>query len=574
MSVTAIVSSSTLASWMFGALLFTACAAVAAWCAEQVLRMTHRTRRWPWVIAIVAATCGPLLAPWVLPPREVPAASVTMVSSPIATPVLAERSAAPLFTLDHALIALWAFVSIALMMRVAVAVFALVRVQRLAVTRELDGERVLIDERIGPAVIGVFAPRIVVPEWLLDMDTPLRAMVMRHEREHCDARDPALVWLAVLATTLMPWNLTLWWMSRRMRSAMEVDCDARTLQSVVDRDRYIKLLLLIAQRHSVTRFMPALSPTAAQLEQRIAAMYRKNERFQSVRVIASTIVAIGAVVVGCSQRVISNMTSPTPVRSAGTGSTAQVAAAAEPASSTDHLASLRSDSPGPRYPAALVASKLSGHVRLQFIVNADGRVDAPSVKMLQASVSGASGNTDPDAFSEAVRSSIPLLRYNPAVVNGKAVRQLVQADFEFSNATSEASITSRMPPVVQRARPAVGSNASAPPATVGKDANGKELPYFDFQVEKPATLKNGTTGPKYPAELRDAKIEGRVLMQFVVDTLGNVDAASIKVLKSDHALFSAATILSLKDMHFDPARVGGKAVKQLVQTPFEFSVNR
>ena len=34
-----------------------------------------------------------------------------------------------------------------------------------------------------------------------------------------------------MAVVLMPWNLPLWWQWRRLRFAIEVDCDARVLAS-------------------------------------------------------------------------------------------------------------------------------------------------------------------------------------------------------------------------------------------------------------------------------------------------------------------------------------------------------
>ncbi|UUZ52386.1 hypothetical protein LP419_22985 [Massilia sp. H-1] len=43
------------------------------------------------------------------------------------------------------------------------------------------------------------------------------------------ARDPQLLGLALLVLVAMPWNLPMWWQLRRLRHAIEVDCDARVL---------------------------------------------------------------------------------------------------------------------------------------------------------------------------------------------------------------------------------------------------------------------------------------------------------------------------------------------------------
>ena len=101
-----------------------------------------------------------------------------------------------------------------------------------------------------------------------------------------------------------------------------------------------------------------------------------------------------------------------------------------------------------------------------------------------------------------------------------------------------------------------------------------DQPYFDFQVEKPVVMAPGTAGPTYPDMLRSAGIEGTVLAQFVVDTTGRAEMSTFKALKSDNALFETAVKNALQRMRFLPAEVGGRKVKQLVQQPFQFSLNR
>jgi protein TonB len=101
-----------------------------------------------------------------------------------------------------------------------------------------------------------------------------------------------------------------------------------------------------------------------------------------------------------------------------------------------------------------------------------------------------------------------------------------------------------------------------------------DQPYFDFQVEKPVVMAPGSQGPAYPDMLRTAGIEGTVLAQFVVDTTGRADMSTFKALKSDNDLFTNSVKNALQRMRFLPAEVGGRKVKQLVQQPFQFSLNR
>ena len=63
-------------------------------------------------------------------------------------------------------------------------------------------------------------------------------------------------------------------------------------------------------------------------------------------------------------------------------------------------------------------------------------------------------------------------------------------------------------------------------------------------------------------------------MQFVVDANGKAEMSSLKVLRSSHDLFTQAVREALAQMTFDPAEIDGRKVKQLMQTPFQFSLSK
>jgi protein TonB len=108
---------------------------------------------------------------------------------------------------------------------------------------------------------------------------------------------------------------------------------------------------------------------------------------------------------------------------------------------------------------------------------------------------------------------------------------------------------------------------------VPQPANDNQT-YFEFQVEKQVSPLPGQAGPRYPDMLRSANVEGEVLAQFVVDTTGRADMSTFKVLKTTHDLFTNAVKASLPNMKFYPAEVGGHKVKQLVQMPFQFNLQK
>jgi protein TonB len=98
--------------------------------------------------------------------------------------------------------------------------------------------------------------------------------------------------------------------------------------------------------------------------------------------------------------------------------------------------------------------------------------------------------------------------------------------------------------------------------------------YFEFQVEKQVSAVPGTTNLRYPDMLRSANVEGEVLVQFEVDTLGRADLSKFKVLKSSHDLFTNSVKNALGQMRFYPAEIGGRKVRQLVQQPFNFTLTK
>ena len=73
-------------------------------------------------------------------------------------------------------------------------------------------------------------------------------IILAHEGEHIRAHDQWLVLLSLLITALIPWNPFVWIQMRRLRFALETDCDQRVLQIIPDRERYASLLVDVGSR--------------------------------------------------------------------------------------------------------------------------------------------------------------------------------------------------------------------------------------------------------------------------------------------------------------------------------------
>ena len=80
--------------------------------------------------------------------------------------------------------------------------------------------------------------------------------------------------------------------------------------------------------------------------------------------------------------------------------------------------------------------------------------------------------------------------------------------------------------------------------------------------------------PRYPPVLQQAGVQGFVDVQYVVDTTGHAEPASWKVMKSSHPQFEAPSRESIMKSVFKPARIKGRAVRQLVQQKLTFAISQ
>lgn len=108
------------------------------------------------------------------------------------------------------------------------------------------------------------------------------------------------------------------------------------------------------------------------------------------------------------------------------------------------------------------------------------------------------------------------------------------------------------------------ASASAAPRPTGPA-------YFEFQVTNTVRPLSGKA-PAYPPELLEAHIDGRVLVQFVVDASGAPEMQTFKVLMTSNPLFSGAVRDAVASMRFVPATLDGRPVRQVVQQPFTFAM--
>ncbi len=88
----------------------------------------------------------------------------------------------------------------------------------------------------------------------------------------------------------------------------------------------------------------------------------------------------------------------------------------------DSAAARYEDSAAPPYPPLMLSKRVEGTVAVQYVVDTTGIADAGSIVILDAT------HTE---FAASVRNTLPLMRFRPAQINSRKVRQLVQQQFSF-----------------------------------------------------------------------------------------------------------------------------------------------
>jgi len=272
--------------WMAYVLIVTLVLGGAALSAERALRLRRRATRWVWVGAMLAS----LVLPTLIASVSIQIPNVSASDAPRKAIVLRDLTTLPLPALSGAAAAapaagpardalirrVWLFASTTLLALLAASAAQLFWRERRWARATLAGVPVSVAPGVGPAVVGLLRPRIVVPPWVVESAAPAQALVIAHEHAHLAARDPLLLTIGVGLLVFMPWNLPLWWQVRRLRRAIEVDCDARVLGAGHDVRRYGETLIEVGRRQSAfLGTVAAMSESRSFLEERLMIMLKQ-----------------------------------------------------------------------------------------------------------------------------------------------------------------------------------------------------------------------------------------------------------------------------------------------------------
>lgn len=203
------------------------------------------------------------------------------------------------------------------------------------------------------------------------------------------------------------------------------------------------------------------------------------------------------------------------------------------------------------YPETAKAQKIEGRVFVQFVVNPDGSVG--STKVLQG--------ITPALDAEAIRVISSMPKWNPGTQRGKNVRVRYTLPVSFSLEDSKKNQT-----VMEEAIP----------KEFEPDANGvfeevEQMPEFPGGIN--ALIEYLRNNIKYPVEAQQSQVQGRVIVEMVVDAEGNVTNA--KVIRGIVPVFDKEAIRVIEAMpKWKPGMQKGKAVPVRYTVPIMFSMNQ
>ncbi|MEX2467171.1 MAG: M56 family metallopeptidase [Gemmatimonadota bacterium] len=272
------------------------------------------------------------------------------------------------------------------------------------------GRDVLVAGSLGPAVAGTLRPRIVLPGWVLALPERQLRMVLMHEEEHLRAGDARLLGAALAVVAATAWNPVSWWLFRRLRTAIEIDCDRRVLRRKADPMGYGESLLAVAARASRPSLaLAAFTESPHALERRIVAMTARATR--RTRVTGALLVA-AAVVLGVQACGVDSPVSygageaedpnisDVPAEIAAEPTFTPFTVAPEIVNREEVIRAMAS-----RYPPLLREAGVEGTVRVYFLISATGRV--AEVRLDQSS-----GH---EALDEAALAVAAVYRFAPAL---------------------------------------------------------------------------------------------------------------------------------------------------------------
>ena len=175
----------------------------------------------------------------------------------------------------------------------------------------------------------------------------------------------------------------------------------------------------------------------------------------------------------------------------------------------------------PVYPEDARLKRIEDVVMLDALVGVDGHVQA--VRM----------NRSVPAFDAVVVEAVHKWRYAPTLIDGKPTPVVLFIGVRFSLTPLPASVPSRTGESINISAPSSPITAAPPPATPAPPATAATpvWPPAVGAIRAGGTIKpqqKKTVQPRYTQAAKDARVQGSVVLEIVIDTDGKVRDARVR----------------------------------------------
>lgn len=496
-----------------------------------------RAKRWYYLIAIVSSLLLPLLS-LAIPEREVeeaqdkllPSFTIVIEEEPTITAPATKRN-----TIDwtRVLMATWAIGAASTLIWLTSGGYNLYRLCRTSTKRELSNNATLyeVDEELAPFTIG---RAIFIPKSLSNSD--ITPTILSHELEHIRQKH---YWDIIISTVLQPlqwWNPCAWGLLQQLRTNLEYLADQGVLREGRDRKTYQYQLLECTLGRKVE--LPSLSFSMQNLKKRIVMMNSKNRTNKKLAIVYAlsalpvlAFLALGTQMVTIKQAEASTITevTPPPTKDKVFENLDKM-----PEFPGGQKAMMQWLNHNIQYPKDAIDAKIEGRVIVSFIVEKDGSISNAEVKK------GVYESLD----KEALRVINAMPKWKPGMENGQPARARFFVPISFKTQKSA-------------------------------EEEGKVFEYLDNMPEFPeggkAMMEWLSQNIQYPKEAVDGKIEGCVMISFVIEKDGSVSNA--KVIRGiDESLDNEALRVVNAMPNWKPGMQDGQPARARFNIPISFKL--
>jgi TonB family protein len=376
-----------------------------------------------------------------------------------------------------------------------------------------------------PMTWGILRPVALLPASASEWPQGRLHAVLLHELVHVGRHDLLAQILAQAACCLYWFHPLVWSAARQMRKEREQACDDAVLNRGVAPADYAGHLMELARSMAAGQVSPADAPAMAEtsdLESRVRALLdRRRNRAPLSRRVAMTVAALACVMA-------------LPVATLTTHAQAQAARGA--------LAGIVTDPSGARVPGSTVTAR-----------NLDGSnqetTSADSAGEYQFSA------IPPGRYALEVRSAgFAIAKVEIVVAAGTAAR----ADVHLAIGNLSETVT-------------VKGTRSAPAPAMPQTARSTVRIPIGGNVQASRLIRQ--TQPVYPADLKAQGVTGRVVIQAVISTTG--DVLNPRIVNTDvNPGLAQAALDAVKLWLYQPTLLNGQPVEAMTTVTVAFELDR